>query len=131
VTVLYETFRAFVVTKFTLAAADAIPPSEFSFPVFGPIFCGTLAGCGGAFFPLNKGLDPIREGLEPPMFSALVGATFFHLFTQLATDVIETKKKGKVVVAFWFIMYAFFKNGYFDFILKPTPPKGSPAKKKN
>ena len=111
VTVLYETFRAFVVTKLTLAAAAAIPPSEFSFPVFGPIFCGTIAGCGGAFLPLDKGLDPIKDGLAPPMFSAFVGATFFHLFTQLATDVMDAKKKGKVIVAFWFIMYAFYKNG--------------------
>jgi hypothetical protein len=131
VTVLYETFRAFVVTKLTLAAADAIPPSEFSFPVFGPIFCGTIGGCGGAFLPLNKGLDPIKDGLAPPMFSAFVAAVFFHLFTQLATDVVDVKKKGKVIVAFWFIVYAFYKNGYFDAILKPTPPKTTAAKKKN
>ncbi|KAG7359923.1 hypothetical protein IV203_035021 [Nitzschia inconspicua] len=131
VTVLYETFRAYVVTKLTLAAAAAIPPSEFSFPIFGPIFCGAIAGCGGAFLPLNKGLDPIKDGLEPPMFSAFVGAAFFHLFTQLATDVIDVKSKGKVIVAFWFITYAFYKNGYFDAVLKPTPPKATPTKKNN
>lgn len=137
VTVLYETFRAFVVTKLTLAAAAAIPASEFSFPVFGPIFCGAIAGCGGAFLPLNKGLDPIKDGLAPPMFSSLVAATFFHLFTQLATDVIDVQKKGKVIVAFWFITYAFYKNGYFDLILKmvnPPPPKKkttAATKKKN
>ena len=127
-TILYETFRAFVVTKLTLAAADAIPASEFAFPVFGPIFCGTIGGCGGAFLPFNKGLDPIKEGLEPPMFSAFVAATFFHFFTQLATDVIDAKKKGKVIVAAWFILFAFYKNGYFDFILKPTPPPKEPVK---
>jgi hypothetical protein len=131
VTVLYETFRAFVVTKLTLAAAAAIPPSEFSFPVFGPIFCGTIAGCGGAFLPFNKGLDPIKDGLEPPMFSAFCAATFFHLFTQLATDVKYPEKKGKVIVAAWFILYAFYKNGYFDRILKPTPPAKTSESKKN
>lgn len=47
--ILYETLRAFVVCKLTIAAGNAIAPSEFDFPIFGPIFCGTIAGCGGAF----------------------------------------------------------------------------------
>lgn len=34
---LYEVFRAFVVNKFTIAAGSVIAPSEFDFPVFGPI----------------------------------------------------------------------------------------------
>jgi hypothetical protein len=120
--VLYETFRTFVVCKFTAAAADAIGPSEFSFPVFGPIFCGSIAGCGGAFLPFSKGLDPIKEnGLEPPMFSAFIAATFYHLFTQFATDVIDAPKKAKVIVAAWFIMYGFYKNGLFAFMSSSAP----------
>ena len=53
--------RASVVMKLTYAAGNAIPPSEFSFAVFGPIMCGTIAGCGGAFLPFNKGLSPIQK----------------------------------------------------------------------
>ena len=42
--VFYETTRASVVMKLTTAAAAKIAPSLFSFPLFGPIFCGTIAG---------------------------------------------------------------------------------------
>ena len=35
--VLYEIFRAFVVSKFTYAAAGVIPASEFEIAIFGPI----------------------------------------------------------------------------------------------
>ena len=35
--ILYEIFRAFVVSKFTYAAAGVIPPSEFEIAIFGPI----------------------------------------------------------------------------------------------
>lgn len=134
--ILYESFRAFVVTKLTLAGAAAIPASEFSFPVFGPIICGTIGGCGGAFLPFNKGLDPIKDsGLEPPMFSAFVAAVFFHLFTTLATHVTYAEKKGKVAVAAWFILYAFYKNGFFDglikFVTAPVKPPVKDEKKKD
>jgi hypothetical protein len=47
--VLYETMRASVVVKFTATAAGVIAPSEFDIAVFGPIVCGTIGGCGGAF----------------------------------------------------------------------------------
>jgi hypothetical protein len=111
---LYETMRAFVVCKLTSAAGAAIAPSEFGFPIFGPIFCGTIAGCGGAFLPLNKGLDPIKDtGLAPPMFSALIGATFYHFFISLVTGVIHVEKKAKVIVAFFFISFGMYTNGVF------------------
>ena len=96
---LYEAYRAYVVVKFTAAAGKVIEPSEFSFAIFGPIFCGTIAGCGGAFLPLDKGLDPIKDhGLAPPMFSAFVGAVFYHLFVNLRTDVTKAPEKAGVLV---------------------------------
>ena len=79
--------------------------------------------------PFNKGLDPIKDnGLEPPMFSAIVAAVFFHLFTQFATNVVHAEKKGKVIVAAWFILYAFYKNGFFDALLKPSKVVPTPVK---
>lgn len=119
---LYETMRAFVVCKLTLAAGNAIPASDFSFAIFGPIFCGSIAGCGGAFLPFNKGLDPIKEkGLAPPMFSSFVAATFLHLFVNLADGVENAPKKGMVMVAVFFIVYGWYTNGIFKF--------AAPAKK--
>mmetsp|Transcript_115548 Transcript_115548/g.333824 ORF Transcript_115548/g.333824 Transcript_115548/m.333824 type:complete len:256 (-) Transcript_115548:224-991(-) len=128
---LYETMRAFVVCKFTAAAGAAIAPSDFAYPIFGPIFCGSIAGCGGAFLPLNKGLDPIKEkGLAPPMFSAFIGATFFHLFTTFATDVIYVQKKAKVMVAAFFIIYGMYVNGVFKGMTAKKAPVDSAKKEK-
>lgn len=111
--------------KLTAAAGKTIPASEFDFPLFGPIFCGTIAGCGGAFLPLNKGLDPIKEnGLAPPMFSAFVGACFYHLFTNLTSeDMIDAPKKAHVGVAAFFILYGLYTNGVISL-------GGAPEKKK-
>lgn len=111
-TVLFEAQRASVVVKLTSAAAAAIAPSEASFPIFGPIFCGTIAGCGGAFLPLDKGLDPIKAGLGQPMLSAFIAATSFHFFmsTSLSEGVTEAKSQGQIAMALFFIAYAFYSN---------------------
>lgn len=105
VIVLYETLRAKVVVALTVAAANAIPASTFAFPVFGPIMCGTIAGCGGAFLPLNKGLDPISKGMKPPMITALLAATCLHLFlnTVLSDGVVAAKQKAHLHIALMFI----------------------------
>ena len=105
VIVLYEVTRAYVVVALTSAAGNAIPASTFSFPIFGPIICGTIAGCGGAFLPLNKGLDPIKSGLQTPMLTALIGAAAFHIFmnTWLSEGVIDAKAKSQVHMAVFFI----------------------------
>ena len=118
VIMFYETMRCYVVTLFTGLAASTIAPTQFTFPVFGPIVCGTIGGCGGIFMPFSKGLSPIEStGLSPPMFSALVGATFFHLTTQAAKtgtiDLVDAPKKAKVIVAAWFIGFSFYKAGLF------------------
>jgi hypothetical protein len=109
---MYETLRASVVVKLTTAAAKVIPASDFAIPLFGPIFCGAIAGCGGAFLPLNKGLDPIKaNGLGQPMLSAFIGATFYHLFTQtsLSEGVINAPQKAQVIVALFFVAYHLFE----------------------
>jgi hypothetical protein len=111
-TILFEAQRASVVVKLTMAAATAIAPSELSFPVFGPIFCGTIAGCGGAFLPLDKGLEPIKAGLAQPMLSAFIAATSFHLFmnTSLSDGVVDAKNQCQIAVALFFIAYGFYSN---------------------
>ena len=128
--IMYETQRASVVVKMTLAASTKIAPTLFSFPVFGPIMCGAIAGCGGAFLPMNKGLDPIATGLQPPMMTALIGATCFHLYvnTSLSDGCIDAKMKAKVFVALFFIMIGLINA--LDLKAKPQVKKeGSKAKK--
>lgn len=103
--VLFETFRCSVVFKLTTAAAAKITPSIASFPLFGPIMCGAIGGCGGAFLPLNKGLDPIKGGLGSPMFTAMVGATVLHLYlsTSLSEGCENAAAKARVHMAAYFI----------------------------
>lgn len=103
--IMYETTRASVVVKLTYLAGSKIAPSVFAFPVFGPIFCGTIAGCGGAFLPFTKGLDPIKNGMVPPVQTAFVGALCFHLFmnTSMSEGCIDAKKKAQVYMALFFI----------------------------
>jgi len=119
---LYEVMRASVVVKLTVAANAAIAPSDFSIAVFGPIFCGTMGGCGGAFLPFNKGLDPIQQALGQPMWSALLGATFYHLFvnTSLSDGVLLADKKAHVLVAAFFIL-----TNWHASALLPLPKKSS------
>uniref|UniRef100_A0A7S1V1V1 Uncharacterized protein n=1 Tax=Grammatophora oceanica TaxID=210454 RepID=A0A7S1V1V1_9STRA len=134
---LYETLRASVVVKLTAAAAAAIPPSEFSIPIFGPIFCGTIAGCGGAFLPLNKGLDPIKNGLAPNMMSAMFGGLFYHVFvnTSLSDGVKNAPKKAHAIVSFMFILFGIIQafNLRIPGIYSTTTakPKPKPATKKD
>ena len=116
---LFETFRASVVTKLTAAAGAALPASDFSIPIFGPIFCGTIGGCGGAFLPLNKGLDPIKDnGLAPPMRSAFIAATFYHLFlnTDLSSGIEAAAQKAHVIVATWFILHGWYQAGIYSML---------------
>jgi len=103
--IMYETLRAGVVMKMTTAAGAAIAPSTFSFPLFGPIMCGTISGCGGVFFPLNKGLEPIKKGLGLPMVTAFIGATLFHLYlnTSLSDGCVNAKSKAHVHLALFFV----------------------------
>ena len=103
--VMYECTRAAVVTKFTILASATIPATTFSYPLFGPIFCGTIAGCGGVFLPLSKGLDPIKDGLAPPMQTALFGSAVLHVFlnTSLSDGCVDSKNKCQVFLAIFFI----------------------------
>lgn len=102
--ILYECLRAYVVVYFTHAGATRIPASNFSIPIFGPIFCGTIGGCGYKFVPLNQGLTPLEHGLQQPMLSALIASTFFHAWMHLS-GVPNAHDKGQVIVAIFFIAY--------------------------
>lgn len=108
----FETMRASVVTGLTLASSAAIPASYFSFPLLGPIICGTLGGCGGAFMPLSKGLEPLSS-LTNPMKAAAAAAVGLHLYVNLVDSSDLNDERGGIAVALFFIcisMVAFFNK---------------------
>ena len=127
--IMYECQRALVVCKLTKLAGANIPPSEFSFPVLGPIICGGIAGCGGAFLPMSKGLDPIKNGLAQPMYSALIAAACFHIFlhTSLSDGVVNAADKARVLIVVFFIAL----NLSSAFPWSKAAPTPSPSSKKN
>ena len=45
----------------------------------GPIVIGTAVGSLGQFFPTDKGLSAISNGLPWPIQGSLMSAVFFHL----------------------------------------------------
>lgn len=119
--VLFEIFRAGVAVNLIGLASKNIGPSVFGFPVFGPIIAGAVAGCGGAFTPLNKGLEPIKAGLATPMVSALTGSAVFHLFlnSSLSDGVIDATDKARFCLASYFIICGLAKGlGYVDMAIK-------------
>jgi hypothetical protein len=122
--VLYETMRAAVVVKFIQLAHRHIPPSEFSIPVFGPIICGTIAGCGSYFIPFHKGLDAIKDGIPSAMISAFIAAVAYHclVHTTALSQYVHTApaQKGQVLVAIFFIAYH-FTNDFHPLKLPPPP----------
>jgi hypothetical protein len=122
--VLYETMRAAVVVKFIQLAHRHIPPSEFSIPVFGPIICGTIAGCGSYFIPFHKGLDAIKDGIPSAMISAFIAAVAYHCLVHTAalSQYVPTApaQKGQVLVAIFFIAYH-FTNDFHPLKLPPPP----------
>jgi len=102
---MFEATRASVVVLQTNAARAKIAPSQFDFAVFGPIICGAIAGCGSGFMPLSKGLEPMKDGMAPPMITALIGAAGYHLFlsTSLSQGCIDAPKKAHLHLALFFI----------------------------
>ena len=76
---------------------------------------------------MRTGLEPIKKGIAPPMFSAFVAAVCFHFFLNLKADeVVYGVKKAKVCVAAWFILHGFYSNGIFGKMLA-SPAKKAPA----
>ena len=75
--------------------------------MFGPIVCGTLGGCGGAFFPLSKGLEPLREGVSGPMTTAFLGSAGLHLFVNDPFEVFQwcsdREEVGAICVSLLFV----------------------------
>ncbi|KAG5185632.1 hypothetical protein JKP88DRAFT_162535, partial [Tribonema minus] len=82
--VLMESHRAAVLCAVVTAAAGSLraagsAPNAPALPFFGPIIAGAVSACGGLFFPPDRGLRSLREGVPWPLQSALYAATFYHL----------------------------------------------------
>jgi TRIC channel len=114
--VLAEIFRANGLCAMVALASNELKPTKYyPIPVWGPILLGTIAGCGGLFLPLDKGLASLKAGSPWPLQSAFYGATAFHLLSHdarvraVAEPVLGLPSENQVraLVAAFFGLVAF------------------------
>jgi len=78
----YEIFRCHVMINCAKMAHATLTVAAFpltSTPTVGPLICGMLGGCGGGFFPLDKGLGPIEKDTNWRITSAIFGSIWLQL----------------------------------------------------
>ena len=83
--------------------ANSSVPVSFAMvgmPLFGPIFAGSIAGCGGAFLPLDKGLAALTSPGQGPQ-TAFYGSIFFHSYVNLYGG---SPDAGQLGVALFFVV---------------------------
>mmetsp|Transcript_91336 Transcript_91336/g.204475 ORF Transcript_91336/g.204475 Transcript_91336/m.204475 type:complete len:288 (-) Transcript_91336:150-1013(-) len=70
-----------------------MPHSRYFFvPMAGPLVCGFLGGCGGAFLPFDKGLRPISEGKQWPVSAAFFCTVIYYFLTRwLKVPMLDAK----------------------------------------
>ena len=96
----FECVRAFLIQTWALRAAACIKPSYFAFPIFGPLVCGCVAGCGGFFCLVGTG--GIMKMVPWPVQSAFL-ASLIHLL--LVNGVIYGVPKQNLADAHTFILF--------------------------
>ena len=80
----FEFIRCHVMILQWTAAASTLGGGKmpgFSYPVavVGPLVCGVLGACGGAFFPTDKGLAAVTGDLPWRVQSGIVGSIWLQL----------------------------------------------------
>ncbi|CAM9281717.1 unnamed protein product [Pylaiella littoralis] len=89
ISILAECFRANSMCGIVVLSNSILKPGKhYPIALWGPILLGTVAGCGGLFMPLDKGLKAsctrtqhgLKNGAPWALQSAFYGSAFFNLF---------------------------------------------------
>jgi hypothetical protein len=106
---LLALFRTHSVINFTLQAGRVFPANRYpSCAIFGPIFCATLSGCCGLFFPQRgEGFAAVEKETPWAVQGAFITATLSHLMLndktgplgQTVRAVLGSWDKNALVVA--------------------------------
>ena len=81
----FEMVRSRLVCVWSQRAFDVVPPSYAVVPVFAPIVCGALGGCGGFLLINGIGKDSIQTSIPWPVESAFL-ASLVYFFTNSASE---------------------------------------------
>ena len=120
----FEAARCKIMLVWLSHANRVLAPSYFSHPIVGVIACGTLGGCGGAFF-VGGGLDALTNGPSYPMISAFVVATAYHAAVNIF-QVLDSRDAAAACAAC--LMLAHFAR---IFAAKPAPARRGSKKEKS
>ena len=116
-------------------------PGGFTYPVavVGPLVCGVLGACGGAFFPTDKGLAAVTGDLPWRVQSGIVGSIWLQLL--LADPNVKPLFAGTALadpdwvkiaaIAFFQLVPLLSSQGIFELganPLAPPPAKGKAKK---
>lgn len=83
----YEIMRCHVLMNCTAMAQKTLAPqlavpSDDRVAIIAPLIAGILGGCGGAFMPVNKGLEPLENGTNWRIVSAMICSAWLFLSMQ-------------------------------------------------
>ena len=80
--ILWEIMRCHVAMNCSAMAQGAKLVATRDLAIIGPLIAGTLGGCGGGFMPLNKGLDPLKNGTNWRIGSAVINSIWLFASMQ-------------------------------------------------
>ena len=77
----FELVRAKLICAWASKAAVSVAPTDWAqAPVFAPLICGVIGGCGGLFLA-NGGLSPIQNEIPWSVESALTASALHFVFS--------------------------------------------------
>ena len=85
ISICFETLRCHVMMNCQAMAVGVLKAGWLSaslgssVPIIGPIIAGAIGGCGGGFFPLDKGLKPLEAETAWRVTSGFYGAVWLTL----------------------------------------------------
>jgi len=85
ISICFETLRCHVMMNCQAMALSVLKAGWLSaslgatVPIIGPIVAGAIGGCGGGFFPLDKGLKPLEAETAWRVTSGFYGAVWLTL----------------------------------------------------
>ena len=137
----YEIMRCHVLMGCTKMAAAKLPsalvaPSAERVALIGPLIAGLLGGCGGAFMPLSKGLEPLEKGTNWRIVSAAINSLWLLAATQYpptkaALGLDEAWARFMAVAFFALFPIVQALTGVAPFGANPLAPIGKAKAKKS
>lgn len=114
ISVCYEVMRCHVMINCHRMASNVLTAGLFAVPTIGPLIAGTLGGCGGGFFPLDKGLAPLEKDTNWRISSAFYGACWLQAMANPTVSAIVTGYVPLLADSGWVRVFAIL-----GFVLPP------------